>query len=78
MDIYSYLIQMDPATHVATKHITVVSTLYYTYIILIKPVKFYTIDTATYVRLLWPNLLSYVSKKWCMLPEDGEIIGPKM
>jgi len=52
MDIYSYLIQMDPATHVATKHITVVSTLYYTYIILIKPVKFYTIDTATYVRLL--------------------------
>jgi len=41
MDIDSYLIQMDPATHVVIKHIiTVVSTLYSTYIILTNHVKF--------------------------------------
>jgi hypothetical protein len=40
MNINFYLIQMDPATHVVTKHIiTVVSTLYYTYIILTKTCK---------------------------------------
>ena len=31
-----------------------------------------------YLRLLWPILFLYVSKKfWCQLPEDGEVIGPK-
>jgi CDP-glycerol glycerophosphotransferase (TagB/SpsB family) len=62
---------MDPATHVVTKHIiTVVSTLYYTYIILTKPVKFYTIETTTYVCLTYfivvrfKEILVYAPRRW--------------